>query len=97
MCITHSPPWGCRDRASGPLRLSPVKLPWEEVAQHRGSRALRHAIELKRPRVVVCGHVHEDRGQWRVGDSLLFNATIRDEHHDIRYPAMQFELSLQVS
>jgi hypothetical protein len=33
-----------------------------ERGEHRGSKALLAAIEQKRPRLIVCGHVHLARG-----------------------------------
>ena len=46
--VAHSPPYGWHDR--------------KVADEHRGSQALLAAIEQKRPRLVVCGHVHLARG-----------------------------------
>lgn len=45
--VVHSPPKGYVDGRE----------------QSFGSNAILHAIEAKRPRVVVCGHIHESAGQ----------------------------------
>lgn len=42
--VTHSPPHGHVDEAS--------------AGQHLGSRAVAEALESRRPRLVVCGHIH---------------------------------------
>ena len=46
--VVHSPPKGYVDVAHG---------------QHMGSEAILAAIELKRPRLAVCGHIHESWSQ----------------------------------
>lgn len=46
--IVHSPPLGHCDRSSG--------------GDHLGSSAIAEAIEAKRPRLAVCGHIHEAWG-----------------------------------
>ena len=47
--VVHSPPYGHVDRSGG--------------GDHLGSRAIRDAIESKRPRLAVCGHIHESWGR----------------------------------
>jgi Icc-related predicted phosphoesterase len=46
--VLHSPPRGHVDRSGG--------------GEHLGSEAIRRAIESKRPRLAVCGHIHESWG-----------------------------------
>ena len=58
--VLHSPPQGhCDTNGSG---------------DHFGSEALLRAIEEKRPRLAVCGHIHESWGcESRVGGTPLHN------------------------
>ena len=58
--VLHSPPQGhCDANGSG---------------DHFGSQALREAIEEKRPRLAVCGHIHESWGcQSRIDDTPIHN------------------------
>lgn len=58
--ILHSPPQGhCDANGSG---------------DHFGSPALRQAIEQKRPRLAVCGHIHESWGcQSQLGETPVRN------------------------
>ncbi len=58
--ILHSPPQGhCDSNGSG---------------DHFGSNALLEAIQAKRPRLVVCGHIHESWGcQSQVGSTPVRN------------------------
>ena len=46
--VLHSPPAGHVDSSSS--------------GDHLGSTAIREAIEVKRPRLAVCGHIHESWG-----------------------------------
>jgi Icc-related predicted phosphoesterase len=58
--VLHSPPRGHCDTNSG--------------GEHFGSTALLEAIEEKRPRIAVCGHIHESWGcESRIGDTPLYN------------------------
>jgi Icc-related predicted phosphoesterase len=58
--VIHSPPQGhCDENGSG---------------DHFGSQALLTAIEEKRPRLAVCGHIHESWGcQSQIGDTPVRN------------------------
>jgi uncharacterized protein len=58
--VLHSPPQGHCDSGGG--------------GGHFGSEALLQAIEQKRPRLAVCGHIHESWGcESRIGDTPLHN------------------------
>ena len=57
--VVHSPPRGHVDTAGG---------------QHLGSEAILATIEAKRPRVAVCGHIHDCWGEEStVGDTRVLN------------------------
>lgn len=56
----HSPPKGHCDRSGGGEEL--------------GSAAILAAIEAKRPRLALCGHIHESWGcESRIGDTRVLN------------------------
>jgi len=58
--ISHSPPKGHCDRTS--------------AGDHAGSEAVLETIKAKRPRLVVCGHIHDSWGEEsRVGETLIIN------------------------
>ncbi len=58
--VLHSPPKGHCDEAGD--------------GNHFGSEALLAAIEAKRPRLAVCGHIHESWGcESRVGETPIRN------------------------
>lgn len=69
--LLHGPPIGYGD---GAFRLGNVR-------EHAGSHAALNAIERVQPQLVAFGHIHEAPGQWRVGKSLLVNATLVDENY----------------
>lgn len=62
LVISHAPPYGCCDMA-GPIMGAGGD-------RHIGSRALLRYIHRHAPRIVVCGHVHEARGQDEIETSL---------------------------
>jgi Icc-related predicted phosphoesterase len=47
--VVHSPPYGHVDQSS--------------TGQHLGSESILRAIEAKRPRLAMCGHIHESWGE----------------------------------
>ena len=60
LLVVHSPPRGHCDRSAG--------------GEHLGSAAIAAAIEAKRPRLALCGHVHESWGERsRIGATEVAN------------------------
>lgn len=68
--VVHGPPQGHGDA-----------VPRKSGVDHTGSPSLLERIKKIKPRLVVFGHIHEGRGQWQVGPSLLANVTILDEKY----------------
>ena len=59
--VSHSPPQGVLDVSSDGRRL--------------GSQAVRETILIKKPDLVVCGHIHGSAGQIEhIGDTTVINA-----------------------
>lgn len=65
--ITHSPPYGIGDLASG--------------SRHAGSRVLRSIVEMVKPRFHVFGHLHHGYGVYELSDSdtVFVNASVLDD------------------
>ena len=60
LLLTHAPPYGTRlDRLRN--------------GRHVGSQAVRAFIEKHQPSLCVCGHIHEAKGEDRLGATILFN------------------------
>jgi uncharacterized protein len=62
LLVTHAPPFGERDRVLGRL--------------HAGSRAVRRLVQHRSPALVICGHIHEQAGLGRLGDTLVVNCAV---------------------
>ncbi len=60
--VVHPPPLGVQDRF---LRRV-----------HAGSRMVYDLMEKTRPRVLICGHIHEDAGAAYVGQTLVINCSM---------------------
>jgi len=41
--------------------------------RHVGSISIRHTIEIKKPLVCFCGHLHEARGKDKIGETIVIN------------------------
>jgi Icc-related predicted phosphoesterase len=59
--ITHGPPRGIGD--------------WEGEDGREGCDDLRTAVERARPRLHLFGHIHQDGGCWRIGETCFANVT----------------------
>ena len=38
-------------------------------------------MDRVRPKIVVCGHIHEGYGQFERDGTLIFNVSVVDEHY----------------
>lgn len=69
-------------------------------AYNWGSIALRHYIEEKKPKVVLCGHVHEAYGIYKYEDTTLLNACYLNDHYkpanDVIMLNMETSFSVQL-
>jgi uncharacterized protein len=59
--VAHPPPFGVRDEVLGKL--------------HAGSRLIRNVIDRRRPKMVLCGHIHERAGQSIAGKTTVVNCS----------------------
>jgi len=67
---SHSPPRGLCDTTS--------------AGEHAGSEAVLEAIRQKRPRLVVCGHIHDSwEAESREGETVVINAGPRGRLVDV--------------
>jgi Icc-related predicted phosphoesterase len=64
--VSHCPPYGILDHMRDKDSTHP--------GPHIGSEALLRYIGRHNPKLVVCGHVHNDPGQRRIGETLVVNA-----------------------
>lgn len=76
--ISHGPPQGYGDKV------------WYE---HTGSQRLLEAIRKKKPRVVICGHIHEGFGQYQVGDTTLYCVPYLDRDYSPTHSIVEVKLN----
>ena len=62
--VTHGPPFGHGDKTHD--------------GEHVGSKSLMDTIVRVRPKIVVCGHIHEAYGKYHLGDIPVYNVSCVD-------------------
>lgn len=82
--VVHGPPHLCGDKA--PRREPPGY-------EHVGSPGLAERIKQVQPGLVVTGHIHEGRGVYSIGKTIVANASILDGQYVWRHEPMVFELN----
>jgi len=60
--VSHVPPFGLQDKVF--------------IGRHIGSKELREIIDEKHPRLVLCGHVHEDPGVTYHNKTVVVNCSM---------------------
>ena len=77
--ISHGPPFGIGDRLS-------------ESGERVGCPALLQWANDHQPRVHVSGHIHEDAGLNRIGETTFVNASVLNEHYVLTNDPVVVEL-----
>ena len=60
--VAHEPPYGAQDKIF--------------IGMHAGSKELREIIDKYKPRLVLCGHIHEDPGITKEKDTIIVNCSM---------------------
>ena len=68
--ITHGPAYGTLDTVSGRL--------WDRL----GCELLAQRIEVIKPKIHICGHIHSGRGIEYKNGTLFINASVLDESYE---------------
>jgi len=66
--LTHNPPYKMLDKAKNKYLKAPT---------HVGSKALSSYIKSKKPRYLICGHIHESKGTSKLKKTIVINAGTR--------------------
>lgn len=82
--LLHGPPYGYGDG-----------VPERGGVRRTGSPSLLARIQKIKPKLAVFGHIHEGRGEWRVGEIVLANVTIVDANYRHVYEPWKFELTVE--
>ena len=75
--LVHQPPYGYGDLS--------------ELGEHLGCNKLTEAIQRVKPKLVVCGHIHNGRGIYHLDNTLIINAAIMDESYFPAYNPIYIE------
>ena len=75
--ISHQPPYGFGDRC---LDLGSGKV------EHLGSRELLMAIQRVRPKLVICGHIHDGYARTEYDGIPIYNVSVVDEQYRLVHP-----------
>jgi len=70
--VSHQPPYGCGDELTDPR---------SGIVEHVGSHELLAAIDRVRPKVVICGHIHDGHGGYDYGGVPVYNVSVVDEQY----------------
>ena len=81
--VVHGPPFQYGDG-----------VPSRHGVRYTGSPSLLERIQTVRPRLAVFGHIHEGRGEWRLGETVLANVTILDEKYNHVHAPWVYQLSV---
>jgi len=65
--LSHDPPQGFLDLITDP------NAPRQAIGKHLGSFMIRKFVETEQPKFHVCGHIHEGRGEARLGKTTVLN------------------------
>jgi len=60
--VSHVPPYGTQDKIF--------------MGKHGGSKELRGIVDKFKPRLVLCGHIHEDPGVIQIGETIVVNCSM---------------------
>lgn len=60
--VSHEPPYGLQDRVF--------------LGMHTGSKELREIVDKYKPRLVLCGHIHEDPGYTKTNNTVVVNCSM---------------------
>jgi len=70
--VCHQPPYGILDKVTNPA------APKFFQGKHAGSKVILNYIKQKQPKYVFCGHIHEAKGNKKIGKTKIFNLGVAD-------------------
>ena len=60
--VSHAPPYGFQDKAF--------------IGMHAGNKDLRKIVDKCKPRLVLCGHIHENPGYTKINNTIVINCSM---------------------
>jgi hypothetical protein len=77
--ITHGPAYGTLDTVAGRMN------------EHLGCELLAERIEVIKPKIHICGHIHSGYGYEFKNGTHFFNASVLDEQYEYTQKPMTFD------
>jgi predicted phosphodiesterase len=77
--LTHGPAWGTLDTVTG--------RPWDNL----GCEMLAERIQIVKPKIHVCGHIHSGYGYEFKDGTHFFNASVLNESYEYTQKPMTFD------
>jgi hypothetical protein len=77
--ITHGPSFGTLDTVAGRMH------------DHLGCELLAQRIEVIKPKIHICGHIHSGHGYVFKDGTHFFNASVLDEQYEYTQKPMTFD------
>ena len=65
--VCHQPPYGILDKSMSKF------TPKDWYGKHAGSKVILDYVKRKQPKIVLCGHIHEQEGCKKVGKTKVYN------------------------
>lgn len=76
--VSHTPPFGVKDEKWDVSLQNPT---FRQL--HYGSVSLRNVIERRKPRCVICGHIHTgSHAAGRIGETVVLNVSLLNERYE---------------
>lgn len=75
--VSHQPPYGFGDRS---FNMGSGRV------DHLGSRELLEALHRVRPKLVICGHIHDGYGRTEYDGIQICNVSVVDEQYRLVHP-----------
>ncbi len=72
--LCHQPPYGVLDKVTW------KKAPKHYQGKHAGSKVILDYIKRKQPKYVFCGHIHEGKGQKKIGKTKIYNVGVAGDY-----------------
>jgi Icc-related predicted phosphoesterase len=77
--ICHQPPYGYLDKVNFP------GIPKNWKGKNAGSKVILEYIKKYQPKIVLCGHIHEAKGEVRIGKTKVYNLGCCGDYKIIKF------------
>ena len=85
--VSHQPPYGYGDKVPPQyIRLN------DDPSGHVGSKELLRTIDRVQPKFVICGHIHDGRGEYQHRETRILNVALVNEQYERVYEPVIFEV-----